>query len=275
MNPLNKQKITFIGTGNMAQAIIRGLLERGIEHDNITATTASESSCKNVKSALSIHALTDNVKACRSADIIVLCVKPQLLEQVCIQIAPSVPEHALIISVAAGIRCHSLESWLGTRAIVRCMPNTPSSIGLGACGLYNNPHTHPEHAQLAKDILDAVGLTINVDKEQLIDAVTAVSGSGPAYFFLFIEAMIEAGIKLGLDKEAASQLALQTAKGAAQLAIRDGGEVSELRAKVTSPKGTTEQAIHSFESNHLRETVLNAMQACAQRAAELADELGK
>lgn len=269
----NIQKIAFIGAGNMAKAIIRGLLNSGVDHKTISASARSEETRTQVAKTLGIECSTNDI-TCNQADVIVLAVKPQLLKSVCEEIQPYIPAHCLIISVAAGIRCSSIEAWLGNRPIVRSMPNTPSAIGLGASGLFaNNLVSHPQKHS-AEQILGAVGLVINVDNEDLIDAVTAVSGSGPAYFFLFIEAMIDAGVKQGLNHQQASLLAKQTALGASQLAAQSDLDVATLRKNVTSPKGTTEQAIKTFEGHQLRYIVDDAMQACAKRAAELSDELG-
>ena len=177
-------------------------------------------------------------------------------------------------AVAAGIRASDIQRWLGPVAVARSMPNTPAAIGMGASGLFCSEGCTAEQAAQAKAILEAIGLCVEVQEEKQLDAVTAVSGSGPAYFFLFIEAMTEAGAKLGLDASVAAELAIQTARGAAELAAQSDVDAAELRRRVTSPKGTTEQAILSFENNNLRALVDQAMQACADRAEVLSDELG-
>lgn len=258
----------------MAQAIIKGLLKQGLSPEQISATTSREESAQAASTELGIHCHCDNHAAVADADIIVLAVKPQKLEDVCQSLKASIKPGALVLSVAAGIRCSSMEHWLGSIAIARSMPNTPSAIGLGASGLYSNSQCSTEQKQQARAILEAVGICAEVEQEQQIDAVTAVSGSAPAYFFLFAEAMIDAGEKLGLNRDVATQLALQTAHGAAALAQSNELDVAELRRRVTSPKGTTEQAILSFEKGGLRDLVENAMRACTRRAAELSDELG-
>ncbi len=272
LNTLNK--ISFIGAGNMAKAILQGLLNDGLDPRKVWITTRTEASRAQLQSQLGVRAAANNVEACQDADLIVLAVKPQMLADVCAEIQAHIPAQALLVSVAAGIRCASLEDWLGPKAIVRTMPNTPSAIGMGACGLFANAHTSPNQIALATELMSATGLVVTLEDEAQIDAVTAVSGSGPAYFFLFIEAMTEAGVSLGLSEAQASLLARHTARGAAQLALESELDVAALRQQVTSPKGTTEQAILNFENNGLRAIVREAMEACAARAAELSDELG-
>jgi len=257
----------------MAKAIIAGLLSSGLSPARLYASAASDKTRTDVAKRFGI-ASGSNSDACDGADVIVLAVKPQRLEHVCVEIQPHIKPNTLIISVAAGIDCASIETWLGDHAIVRCMPNTPSSIGMGAAGLFANHSVTEQQKQTAQRILEAVGVAMYVDSEPLIDAVTAVSGSGPAYFFLFIEAMADAGEQLGLSREVASALAKQTALGASSLAKQSETDIQQLRKNVTSPKGTTEQAIMSFEKNDLRGLVTQAMQACASRAKSLSNELG-
>ena len=182
---------------------------------------------------------------------------------------------AVVISIAAGITIESMQARLGAAAaIVRCMPNTPALVGCGASGLSANDNTSVEQREFAELILSAVGITCWVKSEQELDAITALSGSGPAYFFLFIEAMIDAGVKLGLDRENASQLALQTSLGASRMALENTVDLVELRRRVTSPGGTTERAVQSFEQDGLRDVIEKAMRAAADRAAEMAREMG-
>lgn len=273
---LNKlQKIAFVGAGNMASAIIDGLIQSGMSTDRIYASARTQARLDTIESQYAINTGT-NQDICQNAEVIVLAVKPQVLKQVCEEIAPHISENALVLSVAAGIRSESIARWLNKPqlAIVRCMPNTPSAIGVGAAGLFASPHVSLEQKDLAENVMKAVGIAVYVESEKDIDSVTAVSGSGPAYFFLFIEAIIEAGTTLGLDKETASKLAIQTAKGAAELAEKSADDVTTLRQKVSSPRGTTEQAILSFQNDNLNAIVNRAMQACATRATTLADELG-
>jgi pyrroline-5-carboxylate reductase len=273
LSSLTDKKIGFIGAGNMARAIIKGLIANDLNCDQIFASDTSADTRKQIADELGIHA-GENAFVAERADVLVLAIKPQHLREACEQIRPSIQADTLIISIAAGINCQSLQHWLGDMAIVRAMPNTPAAIGYGACGLYANAKVNEEQRTLAKAVMQAVGSCLYVPDEPLIDAVTAVSGSGPAYFFLFIESMVASATQLGLDEETASELAIQTALGAAQLAKQSNESPGELRKMVTSPNGTTEQAILSFEKHGLRDIVNHAMQACAERAKTLSEELG-
>ncbi|WP_084005332.1 pyrroline-5-carboxylate reductase [Gilvimarinus polysaccharolyticus] len=270
---MNHQNIVFIGAGNMAGAIINGLLTKGYPDHAIRATTRTADSASSASARLGIRVDSDNLAAIQWADVVVLAVKPQMLQAVCTEIKPALGKQ-LIVSVAAGISCNSINHWLGgSHAIIRSMPNTPSQVGVGASGLFANPHVNPQQRDFAEQLACATGLFIWVDDEALIHAVTAVSGSGPAYYFLFMEAMIEAGVKLGLTPESARALTLQTALGAATLASQADVPVDELKRRVMSPGGTTERAIHSFEAGGLREQVNKAMTECAARSETLAREL--
>ena len=264
--------ICFIGAGNMAQSIIGGLISSGTPKTNIWATARSEAKLKTLRT-LGVNVSSNNLAAIEACRIIVLCVKPQMLFGVCEQIAPFVGDK-LIISVAAGITCESLERWLGKKtAVVRCMPNTPSLINQGAAGLFANNRVSSLQKQAASAILTTVGQVYWVEDEALMHTVTAVSGSGPAYFFLFLEAMIDTATAQGLDEATARALAIQTAKGAALLAQQSDTSLKSLRQQVTSPGGTTEQAIIAFESSGLRASVNKAMNACAERSKTMAKEL--
>jgi len=259
----------------MASSIVGGLVKKGFAADSITATDPYQPSLDKLQQEFGVAISGDNGTAAKTADVIVLAIKPQVMEQVCRDLAPHLAHKPMIVSIAAGIDIDSLDAWLGNDlAIVRCMPNTPSLVQTGASGLYANGITSEEQKQLAHQILEAVGIVQWLQSEALIDPVTAVSGSGPAYFFLFMEAMIDAGIAQGLSRENATELTLQTALGAAKLAQGSDVDVAELRRRVTSPNGTTEQAVLSFEQQGLRETVANAMKACADRSVEMAKELG-
>ena len=273
---MSTTKIAFIGAGNMAKAIIGGLLAEGYSRTQIIAAGPRMETLDKVKQEFHIDITTDNAAAAAQADVVVLGVKPQMLKDVALGLRASLAHKPLIISVAAGITTASIASWLGDdQAIVRCMPNTPSQLRAGASGLYANAHVSAAQKSQANAILGAVGIVQWLDDENLLNPVTAVSGSGPAYFFLFMEAMIDAGEKLGLSRECATELTLQTALGAAMLAKESTVDVAELRRRVTSPKGTTEQAINSFEQDQLRASVLSAMTACSNRAVELSELLGK
>lgn len=268
-------KIAFIGAGNMAKAIIGGMIAEGISPASISASGPRMETLSEVQQEFGIAVSTDNMATAAAADVVVLAVKPQLLKEVSLALKSSLGHKPLLISVAAGITTQSLGNWLGEdQAIVRCMPNTPSQLRLGASGLFANSQATEAQRQQAEQILAAVGLVEWVAEESLINAVTAVSGSGPAYFFLMMEAMIEAGVSQGLSREQATRLTQQTALGAASLAKASDVDVAELRRRVTSPKGTTEQAILSFERDDIRGIYQRAMAACANRAQELSELLG-
>ncbi len=268
-------RVTFIGAGNMAGAIIGGMIDSGYSPSAITATSPSDAFLAPVHERYGIHTNTDNVAAVTEADVVVLAVKPQMMKEVCEGLASVVQRRRpLIISVAAGLDAATLEGWLGgDLAMVRCMPNTPALVGAGASGLFANTGVSEEQRQLATDLLGAVGLVEWVEEEALLDAVTAVSGSGPAYFFLMFEAMEEAGAKLGLPAETARRLAMQTAFGAAKMAMASDKTPAELKRNVMSPGGTTERAVEYLEEAELRRILSEAMDACAERAREMAAEL--
>ncbi|RMG60028.1 MAG: pyrroline-5-carboxylate reductase, partial [Gammaproteobacteria bacterium] len=217
-----------------------------------------------------------NAEAMAECAATVLAVKPQVMRTVAEGLAPALDAHPqLVISIAAGIREADLDRWLGGgRAIVRCMPNTPALVRSGASGLHANARVSDAQRELAEHILRAVGLVVWVEQEAQIDAVTAVSGSGPAYFFLVMEAMTDAGERLGLERETARLLTLETALGAARLALESGEDVATLRERVTSKGGTTEAALRVLTEGGLPELFDEALKAAARRAAELADQLG-
>jgi len=270
-------KICFIGGGNMASSLIGGLINNAYPSELISVTDPDKDKLDQLAQQFSINITTDNQTAVKHADVIVLAVKPQILADVCNSIKDALQgKSALIISIAAGIRSTDIDRWLGNNnAIVRCMPNTPSLIQAGATGLYANPKTSAVQKKVAEQILAAAGITLWVEDELLLDAVTAVSGSGPAYFFLFMEAMQRAGTQLGLDEQTAGLLAKQTALGAARMALEGDDDPATLRAKVTSKGGTTAAAIASFEANHFEQIIQQALSAARDRAIELADELGR
>lgn len=268
--------LAFIGAGNMSRAIIGGLISNQYPADKIWATGTQLEKLEDLKQQ-GMHTTTDNNAAVAAADIVILAVKPQILKAVATAMAAAVQQHQpLIISVAAGIMCNSMEEWLGGNlAVVRCMPNTPALVKQGASGLYANPQVNESQRCQTEQIMQATGIALWVDTESQLNAVTAVSGSGPAYYFLMMEAMIAAGEKQGLSRAVAEQLTIQTALGAAEIARQSDAEPAELRRRVTSPKGTTEQAILTFIDQGLPEIVANGMQACSDRAEALAAELGK
>ena len=266
--------LAFIGAGNMARAIIGGLIDNGYPAEQIWATEPTTAKLADL-AIQGVKTSDNNSEAVASADIVVLSVKPQILKGVCDEIVDAVQtQQPLIISIAAGIMSPTIDQWLGTsNAIVRCMPNTPALVQTGASGLYANTFVSDEQRQQAEEILAAIGIALWVDEESQLDAVTAVSGSGPAYYFLMMESMIDAGKKLGLSDEVATQLTLQTALGAAKMASSSDVDPGELRRRVTSPNGTTEQAIKRFIDGGLPELVDTALKACNDRSVELAKEL--
>ena len=272
-------KIGFIGGGNMAGSLIGGLINSGHLATDIIVNEPDETKGK---------ALTEKFSVCTGADInilddceiIVLAVKPQILRTVCLQLARYPTDNRLFISIAAGVKSTDINRWLSQndtsqqQAIVRCMPNTPALLQCGASGLFANESVTDTQKQQAENVLNAVGLVIWVESEDLLNAVTAVSGSGPAYFFLLMEAMQKAGEKLGLTTDIAQQLVLQTALGAARMATESDRPPADLRENVTSKGGTTEQAILSFQSVDFQEIVFQALKAANDRSISLADELG-
>ncbi len=270
------KNITFIGGGNMATSLISGLIADGIDPTTITVCDPDGEKLAALSARFTIHTEKENSKAAMSAQVVVFAVKPQVLQQVATEVASVVQrERPLVISIAAGIREESLDNWLGGKiALVRAMPNTPALIQTGATVLHANQVTSEEQRNQAETILRAVGLVRWVNDEQLMDAVTALSGSGPAYFFLVMEAMESAGIKMGLDQECAHLLTLQTALGAARMAIESRDSPAQLREKVTSPGGTTERALKTFEEGKLRELFSAALMSAKDRSYELSDMLG-
>jgi pyrroline-5-carboxylate reductase len=268
--------IAFVGAGNMASSIIGGLIGSGHPADRISAADPIPASLKRLREIAPVALYSDNVAAVQMADIIILAVKPQVMAEATDSIAAAVRANgSLVISIAAGVTIASMQARLGPEAaIVRCMPNTPALIGCGASGLFANDKTSVKQCEFAQLVLSAVGITCWVDSEPELDAITALSGSGPAYFFLFIEAMVNSGIELGLDSKTAHTLALQTSLGASRMALESDVDLVELRRRVTSPGGTTERAIQSFEQDGLHKVVTRAMYAAADRAAAMAREMG-
>lgn len=268
--------IGFIGSGNMSRSLIGGLISSGVKPTSIYASDINTEALSALTSDFAIQPCEDNQQLLENCSIIVLSVKPQVMKDVVNSLDISNKTGVMFITIAAGIRIESIQAWLKQDvAIVRAMPNTPALVQTGATALYANSHTNDEQKQAAESILRAVGLALWVKEESQMDAVTALSGSGPAYFFLVMEAMEEAGIKLGLSQETSRLLAIQTAFGAAKLALEIEESPATLRERVTSPKGTTEQALHVFNDSDLKAIFHKAMTAARDRAIELANELGK
>ena len=271
---MKSTKIGFIGAGNMANALIRGLIAKGAEPANICASDLDDNKLQLLARDCAIQT-GSNRDIASDANVIVLAVKPQVMREVCRALASELGDReVLLISIAAGITTAHLENWFGkSAAIVRCMPNTPALVGMGASGLFANSKVTEEQKQLADEVISAVGFVTWVDADSDIDIVTAVSGSGPAYFFLFIEAMQATAKEMGLSEDLARALTYHTAAGAAALAQHSEDDIATLRRNVTSPGGTTEQAILQFEEGDLRGLVAKSLKAARTRSIELAEEI--
>ncbi len=266
------QNICFIGGGNMAQALIGGLLSRGLPTTRITVSDPVEQ-IRHILEEKNIQTTTDNVDAIKNADVVVLAVKPQVLATV-LQPLKGLLSDKLVISIIAGAEIQTISDLIGgSQRIVRVMPNTPALVQTGAHGIYASEAVGKQDRELTSQILAATGLTIWLDNEAQIDAVTAVSGSGPAYFFYLMESMIRAGKNLGLEEKVATALTLQTALGAAQMAITSSNSPSELRKNVTSPNGTTQAALEVFDRAQISQNIQAALAAAQKRSQELAQEL--
>ena len=272
---MSTTRIAFIGAGNMAASLIGGLRAQGVEADSIRASDPGAETRGKIAAEHGIDVFADNAEAVEGADVVLIAVKPQAMKAVCEALRPSLKPHQLVVSIAAGITCASMKNWLGEQPIVRCMPNTPALLRQGVSGLYATEQVNEAQRAQAEQLLSAVGIALWLEEEQQLDAVTAVSGSGPAYFFLLIEAMTAAGVKLGLPQDVAAQLTQQTALGAALMATGSDVDAAELRRRVTSPAGTTEAAIKSFQAGGFEALVETALTAAAHRSAEMAEQLGK
>jgi pyrroline-5-carboxylate reductase len=261
----------------MARSLTGGLLKNGWGKDRIILSDPEPAQRQAIETVLGVKAFADNSEVAASADLLVLAVKPQILADVAKSLASTVQKKKpLVITIAAGVRIEDIDRWLGGGlAIVRAMPNTAALIGSGASGLYANDRVNDGMRNQAESILRAVGVTVWLDDEYLMDVVTALSGSGPAYFFLVMEALEQAAIESGLDPKQARLLTLETAFGAAKMALEGHEEPAQLRRRVTSPGGTTEQAVKVLEDGGLRRLFKNAMQAAGDRARAIADMFGK
>lgn len=267
--------ITFIGGGNMSFALIGGLLQQGYSPGQICVVEISAERREKIQHEFKVETVTELAEGLSGSDVIVLAVKPQQLSAVARELAALLNNH-LIISIAAGIRATDISRWMeGYARVVRAMPNTPALIRAAVTGLYALAGVSAEDKRNAEAILAAVGSVLWCDCEELLDAVTAVSGSGPAYVFYFIEAMQKAAQELGLDASQARQLSLETFIGAARLAIQSNENVATLRARVTSPGGTTERAIQALENDNVKHAIVHAMHVANQRSHELGDEFGR
>ncbi len=269
-------KITFIGGGNMAQAIIGGLRRGGFDATDIKVADPMAETRAKLASEFGVNASAAAPDTAPYGDLIVMAVKPQQMREAALSILPGLKPEQVVLTIAAGIRLTDLSRWLGGHAkLIRCMPNTPALIGAGITAAYATPAVSAMETGNAERVLSTMGKLIWVKTEQLLDPVTAVSGSGPAYVFYFIEALEQAAVELGLDADAARTLALETFLGAAKLAAGSTDDPATLRAKVTSKGGTTEAALAEMNRQALKEAIIRAVRAANTRAGELGDALGK
>jgi len=267
--------ITFIGGGNMASAIIGGLLQRNWECNQLRVVEIIPAAREILEQTYRVQTFAGINAESMQADCVVLAIKPQQMREAAAQLAPLVGG-ALVITIAAGIRGADLSRWLDNhQRIVRIMPNTPALVLAGISGLYALPGVTAQDRECAASIMNAVGETVWVAREEDIDTVPAVSGSGPAYVFYFIEALEQAARELGMSAEAARQLAVSTFSGASKLAAQSAEDVTTLRTRVTSKGGTTERAIASMENDKIKNAIIHAVKAAAARSRELGDELGR
>jgi pyrroline-5-carboxylate reductase len=268
-------RIAFIGGGNMATALIAGMIRHGAQPGGIAVAEPRAEALQELSREYGVATYTNNLDAAEGAAILVLAVKPQMMADVCRALRPVVQKYRpVIISIAAGIRIAQIERWLdGALPVVRCMPNTPAMIGAGATALFANGRVSAPQRAEAQHVLDAAGLTVWVPEEDQLDTVTALSGSGPAYFFLMVEALENAAFSQGLSRETARALAAQTALGAGRMLIESGESAATLRQRVTSPNGTTQAALDSFRNDHFNAIVARAVDAARRRGFELSEDM--
>ncbi len=269
--------IAFIGAGNMGRSLAGGLLKSGWDRRHLLLSDPDPAQHRAVEESLGLRVYADNRQAAEQARVLVLAVKPQSMRGVAEGLAPVVQQRRpLIVSIAAGVRIADLDRWLGGNlAIVRVMPNTPALLGCGATGMFANQRVDRAARNLAESILRTVGITVWLPQEEQLDVVTALSGSGPAYFFFFMEALEQGAIAEGLDPATARLLTIETAFGAAKMALEGGADPSELRRRVTSPGGTTERALAVLREGGVEGLLANAVKAATERSRELAKMLGE
>ncbi len=258
----------------MAASLVKGLVASGHDPKQIWVSDINPETLAKLASSLGVNVSEHNQDVVKAADVLVLAVKPQILAEVAQGVCPCLRPQQLVVSIAAGINQASLTKWLcPDTSIVRCMPNTPALVLTGATALHANANVSPEQKDLAENIMRSVGITLWVNKESDLDAVTAVSGSGPAYYFLLMEAMEKTALELGLDESTARLLIQQTALGAAKIALESSESPAELRRRVTSPGGTTQQAIETFERGGFAELVNKALHAARDRSVEMSKQM--
>ncbi|MCH7896637.1 MAG: pyrroline-5-carboxylate reductase [candidate division NC10 bacterium] len=271
---MQDKRIAFIGAGNMGEALIKGLLEAGrVRPEQLIATDIRKDRLEAIRKAYRIDTVTDNREAVAKAQILLLAVKPQVMNEVLTELRGAVAEDHCLLSIAAGIPTAFIEARFSqpTR-VVRIMPNTPAFVLAGASAIAPGRHATPEDLEIARQILNAVGRVVQVD-EKLMDAVTGLSGSGPAYIFVVIEALSDAGVRMGLSREVATLLAAQTVFGAARMVLESGEHPARLRDSVTSPGGTTIAGLHVLEQAGFRGILMTAVEAAARRSQELGKEV--
>jgi pyrroline-5-carboxylate reductase len=270
-------KIGFIGCGNMGRSLIGGLINNAYPPELLFGADPDPAQRQQLASLFNISVTADSNEAIQNAEVVVLAVKPQAICTSISEIAETLgQQRPLIVSIAAGVRLASMSKFAGENMpIVRVMPNTPALIGAGAAALYANQHVSPEQRELSEALMRSVGIALWLDSEDKLDAVTALSGSGPAYFFLIMEVMEKAAIKLGLDAKQAQLLTLETAFGAAKMAMESKHDATTLRQQVTSPGGTTEQALKVLMDGEIDQLFEQALNAANNRSIELADKFGK
>jgi pyrroline-5-carboxylate reductase len=267
----NSQRYVFVGAGNMAEALIRGMLSAGTLPAQIAATAKRAERAQELQSRHGIVTSLDNVTAIRDAQVVVLAAKPQAFDGLLMQLSPALRAEHLVISIAAGIPLSAIESRLPSATrVIRAMPNTPCLVQRGATAISKGSHATARDLQVAQALFESVGMVAQVD-EALLDAVTGLSGSGPAYVFLIIEALSDAGVKVGLPRRVAQQLAAQTVMGSALLLLETGSHPGALKDQVTSPGGTAIAGLHTLEAGGLRTTLMNAVEAATKRARELGE----
>ncbi len=271
---MNTQKIGFIGGGNMASSLISGLIASGHSPQDLWVSDINQDALKVLAQNLNVNTSTNNDDIINAVDVVVLAVKPQILSTVAKNATASIQQkQPLVVSIAAGISQQSLSQWLGNNiAIVRCMPNTPALVLTGATALHANAQVTAEQHDLAENIMRSVGIALWVNDESELDVVTAVSGSGPAYYFLLMEAMEKAAIKMGMNEVTARLLVQQTALGAAKIALESSESPEQLRKRVTSPGGTTQQALETFEEGGFTALVSKALHAARDRSIEMSKQ---
>jgi pyrroline-5-carboxylate reductase len=259
----------------MASAIIGGMLDSGFQAGDIWVSAPDDNHLQSLRKRFGISVTTDNRYCAEQADIVILAVKPQVMADVCRDIAPMVQNtRPLMVSIAAGLTSDTLDEWLGGgMPLVRVMPNTPSLVGKGAAGLFANSQVKDKQKKMVQSVFESIGSALWVEDENLLHAVTALSGSGPAYFFLMLEALESAATEAGIEADTARALAIQTMAGAAEMAGRSEHDPAQLKRNVMSPGGTTERAIHTFEDGGLRELVKKAYGAAFERSQEMSKEL--